>query len=207
MTKAAQAMMLMGGIFAALLVAANAAGSKIIDVGPLGAASATVFAYAITFLITDVVSDVFGKEAAGRIVWLGFGAVLLAVGFFQIALVAPSAVFFDGQPAFEKVFGISWRLLLGGLVAYLVSQFLDIRIFHLIKNLTNGRWLWLRNNVSTLISQLVDTSIFITVAFYGVYDELWTIIIGQYLIKVIIAIVDTIPAYLLIHGLKKWLPK
>jgi len=191
-----------GSIYAALLVAANAAGAKIIAVGDL-AASATVFVYALTFLVTDIVSDVYGKKAAHKLVVYGFISVILAVLIYQLAIVAPPAPFFQNQEAYESVFGVTWRLLLGGLAAYLISQFLDIRIFHYIREKTNAKHLWLRNIASTVISQFVDTVIFITVAFYGVFDDLFALILGQYLIKLVIALLDTPFAYLGINIVKR----
>jgi len=193
--------LLLIGSLCAVLVAANAAGSKMISVGPL-AASATVFAYALTFLITDLVSELYGKKTANRFVLIGFVSVLLSVVFFKLALLAPPASFYQGQKAFEAIFSASPRLLLGGLTAYLVSQHLDIQIFHFFKKLTKGKHMWLRNNGSTLCSQFIDTCIFITVAFYGVIP-LWPVILGQYLIKVGIALLDTPVMYGLVYLIRK----
>ena len=128
MKRDVQAIVVLAGVFAGLLVAANAAGSKLIQVGPF-AASATVFAYAFTFLITDVISEVFGKRAATTTVWTGFGAVVLGVLFFQVAILAPPASFYSSQEAFESVFTTTGRILIGGLSAYIISQLLDVHIF------------------------------------------------------------------------------
>jgi len=200
--KQAFLLMAMGAIFASILVAANAAGAKLIQVGPL-AASATVFAYAVSFPITDTVSEVYGKKAANKIVIIGFMAVVIAVIFYQIALHSPGASFFSDQEAFEKVFSLSGRILLGGLLAYLVSQFLDVWVFHKIKSITGEKFLWLRNNGSTAISQLVDTVIFITVAFAGVVSNLPELILGQYVIKLVIAFIDTPIVYAAVKIIKK----
>jgi hypothetical protein len=195
MTRDTHILIGFGSIYSALLVAANAAGGKIIAVGSL-AATATVFVYALTFLITDIVSDVYGKKAADKLVIYGFVSVLLAVGIYQFAIYAPPAPFFKNQSAYESVFGVTWRILVGALVAYLISQFLDIRIFHYIRAKTEGKHLWLRNIASTLFSQFIDTVIFATVAFYGVIDDLFSVILGQYLIKLVIALLDTPFAYI-----------
>ena len=134
----------------------------------------------------------------------GFLGVLVAVLFYRIALVAPPASFYENQAAFEAVFSTTWRLLIGGLAAYLVSQFLDIHIYHLLKVATRGRFMWLRNNGSTVISQFVDTMIFITVAFYGVVDNLWGLILGQYVIKLIIALLDTPVLYGMVYLIRRY---
>lgn len=190
------------GVFVALLVAANAGGSKLIAVGQL-AASATVFAYAFTFPVTDIVAELYGRKTATQFVFIGFLGVLGAVLFFQIAIHAPPAAFYQHQEAFEFVFNVSSRLLVGGFLAYLISQVLDIHIFHFLKRLTKGRHLWFRNNLSTACSQLVDTTIFITIAFYGVVENIWPIIFGQYIIKLIIAAVDTPLVYGVVYFIRK----
>ena len=191
-----------GAVFAGILVAANAAGAKIIQIGPL-AASATALAYALSFPITDYVAEIYGRRTANKIVVAGFIAVVLAVIFYQFALYAPGAPFFEAQDDFESVFSLTPRILAGGLAAYLVSQFLDVWLFHKIRAATKGRFLWLRNLGSTLVSQFIDTVIFITIAFYGVFDALLPIIIGQYIIKIMIAFLDTPFVYLFVWLKKK----
>lgn len=186
---------------AALLVTANAAGAKMIALFGGLVASATVFPYALTFVFTDVVSELYGKKAGRLAVLVGFAGLLLSVVFFNIALWAPPASFWDLQDAYEATLGPTFRLMLGGWTSYLVSQHLDVYLFHFFKKLTRGKHLWFRNNASTLISQFVDTCIFITIAFYGVFP-LANAIAGQYLIKVIIAAVDTPVVYLAVHYLR-----
>lgn len=189
--------------YGGLLVVTNAIGAKLIEIGPF-VASATVFVYAFSFLITDVVSEIYGKKAANLFVWYGFITVIIAVVLFQLALWAPVAPFFEAQESYEEVFASSWRVLVGGLVAYLVSQFNDVWVFHKVKKATGGKHLWLRNNVSTIGSQMIDTIIFITIAFYGVVPDLLSLMIGQYVIKLIIAVLDTPFIYLAVAFLRKW---
>lgn len=119
------------GTYVAILVASNAAGSKLIAVGSL-AASATVFAYAVSFLVTDVTAELYGKRLSNQFVVVGFVSVLIAAGFFKLAIIAPPASFYEHQAAFERVFQTTWRLLLGGLIAYLISQFLDVHLYHVL---------------------------------------------------------------------------
>lgn len=194
------------GIYVGLLVAANAAGSKLIAVGSL-TASATVFAYALTFPITDIVAEVYGKRIANWFVTIGLFVVIGATVFYQISLYSPASPLYKDQQAFSAVFSLSPRLLIGGLAAYLVSQYLDVWLYHKIGEWTNGEKLWLRNNGSTLISQFVDTVIFMVVAFYGVVPvgALWGLILGQYAIKCVIAILDTPIVYWAVSAIKKHL--
>ena len=190
------------GLFVSILVASNAGGSKLIAIGSL-TASATVISYALSFLITDVVSEVYGAKVANKFVWVGFIGAILSVLFFMMAVALPPASFYNDQEAFEKVFSTTPRILVGGFTSFLISQLLDVRIFHYFKKLTKEKYLWLRNNASTLISQFIDSCIFITIAFYGVTDLL-PLIMGQYLLKVIIAICDTPLVYAVTEMIKKW---
>lgn len=190
----------------ALLVASNAAGSKMIALGDNLAASATVFPYALSYLFTDVISELYGKEAGNIAVRIGFLGLLISVIFFTIAIFAPAASFWENQVAYEKTLGLGPRLLAGGWLSYLISQHLDVWLFHKIRSLTGKKHLWLRNNGSTFISQFVDSCIFITVAFYGLFP-IFPAIIGQYLIKLIIALLDTPMVYLAVKYLGRHIPE
>lgn len=195
-------LILLISINAALLVASNAAGSKMISVFGGLSASATVFSYALSFAFTDAISELYGPEKARQAVRIGFLALLVSVVFFTVAIAAPGASYWGGQSAYEATLGLGPRLLAGGWISYMVSQHLDVWIFHKLKSATKGRYLWLRNNVSTLVSQFVDTCIFITIAFYGVFP-IGDAILGQYLIKITIAAIDTPLVYLVVNFAKK----
>lgn len=185
-------------VYAGLLVASNAAGAKLIEL-PFGlSASATVFAYAFTFTITDAISELYGRKYAALVVRTGLGVVFLSVLLFFFAIQAPAASFWENQAAYETVLGLAPRIFLGGVLAFVVSQHLDLWLFHFFKRITKGKHLWFRNNASTAISQLVDTAIFIAVSFYGVFPIVEAMI-GQYIIKLIIAAADTPLVYVLVH--------
>jgi uncharacterized integral membrane protein (TIGR00697 family) len=185
-----------------LLVASIAGGSKLLEIGPFTFA-ATVISYAFTFLVTDVTSELFGKRAANTVVLNGFIGMILAFTFFQIVLHAPPSDSFELQEAYEEVFDVAWRFVFGGIVAYVVSQYLDVALYHKMRKITKGKYLWVRNNFSTLISQAVDTVIFITIAFYGRSDNLIHLYAGQYIVKLLIAFSDTF----FIYGIVFWLRK
>lgn len=177
-------------INAGVLVASTAAGAKMIGL-PFGlAASATVFSYAISFVFTDLINEIYGREKARLAVTVGFIALITGVLIFYGAIYAPAAEFWGFQSEFEQTLGLAGRILAGAWLAYLVSQNLDVFLFDLLKKKTSGKHLWLRNNATRLFSQFLDTCIFMTIAFYGVFP-LWEAIIGQYLIKVLIALMDT----------------
>lgn len=164
--------------------------------------------YPLTFVITDLISEVYGEKKARSAIFLAFFMNLLILAFIQLAVHLPphSIWFVEGnrygyedligyQTAFESVFGLSGILLMGSLVAYLFGQLIDVRLFGWIGSLTQGRHLWLRNNVSTLISQLVDTLIVCSIyLFWGMgigWEEGWVIIGWSYGYKCLFAIADT----------------
>lgn len=187
---------------AALLVASNAAGAKMIAL-PLGlTASATVFSYALSFMFTDLISELYGRREANAAVRVGFVGLIVSVVFFQVAMRAPPATGWTGQDAYVTTLGLGPRLLIAGWTSYMVSQHIDIWIFHRLREATSGRFLWLRNNASTMVSQLIDSIIFMTIAFYGIFP-LATAILGQYLVKVLIAAVDTPVIYGVVYLVSK----
>lgn len=135
---------------------------------------------------------------------MGFLALFFTMAFMQITLwMTPSATDF-AQPALQTIFGLMPRLTAASIIAYLVSQNIDVNLYHFWKKLTNDKYLWLRNNGSTLISQFFDSVIFFHIAFFGTmpYSQLWTLIISTYIFKLIIAVIDTPFMYLGVKLLK-----
>ena len=167
--------------------------------------------YPLTFLITDVVCEVYGKKRADLMVFTGFAMSLVSLVLIQIALGLPgspawpagSPVFgtvAEMQSAYESVFTLPGVLIAGSMTAYMVAQLLDVRLFHFWKRVTNGRYLWLRNNASTMISQLADTVIVNTIFLKWGLGLDWglvvKIIIASYVVKIAIAALDTPLIYL-----------
>jgi len=189
------------GIFAALAVLANVLAVKRIAVGAL-IGPAGVLVYSSTFLITDILGEIYGKEYGKRAVIAGFFANIVALVSILIAVSwqpAPSYVMPpELEKAFEEIFSFAPRIVIASMIAYLISQTHDVYAFHFWKVKTGGKYLWLRNNASTMVSQLIDTVLFITIAFYGVVpgEALVGMILGQYIIKVAIALLDTPFMYL-----------
>jgi len=187
--KADLGFVLLTAIFTGGLVIAAVLATKIIHVW-MFFVPAGVLAYSITFLCTDIVGEAYGKESARRIVFGGFVALVIVMLLTQLSLVWPAAPFWDNHDGFGSVLGTTQRIIMASLVAYVISQFTDVWIFARLRTATNGRFLWLRNNLSTAISQLIDSVIFIVIAFYGVMP-IFELIIGQWVIKLIIAALDT----------------
>ncbi len=193
---------LLGCTFVGLLVVSNIIASKIIMVAGL-VGPAAVICYSLTFVITDTITELWGKERTKFVVKVGFLVSIISAIFIRIAIVMPSAPFWVDQEAYDLILGANLRIVFASLVAYLISQYHDIWAFLFWKRLTGGKFLWLRNNLSTGASQLIDTSLFITLAFWGTGVPLMPMIIGQFLLKIIIAVLDTPLVYLLINVIKR----
>ena len=177
------------GTFAGMVVIANIIAVKPVMFGPF-MVPAAVLIYAATFLMTDVITEVWSKKEAQEAIIGGFVAnILLVIGVY-LTIKWPGASFWKNQKALVSILGLTPRIVLASMIAYLISQTHDVLVFHFWKTKTKGKYLWLRNNASTAVSQLIDTVIFITIAFYGILPVL-PLIIGQYIVKLIIALCDT----------------
>lgn len=194
------------GVFASLTVLANLLAIKTIAFGPF-IAPAAVLVYASTFLLTDMLSELFGEEKARLAVWTGFVAnivmlvsVLIAVRWSASAVMDPGLA-----SSFDAVFGFAPRVIAASMIAYLVSQHHDVWAYGFWRERTGGRHLWLRNNASTMASQAIDTLIFITLAFYGLVPNsvLLQMMAGQYVIKILIAALDTPFIYLALAAARR----
>lgn len=184
-------------VFITSLISANILATKVFILGPI-MAPAGVIAYPITFLCTDIISELWGKGTARRVVWAGFIASILFMTLAYVAVIITPAPFYPHQEVFAEIFGKLGRITVAGLSAYVISQSHDLWSFHFLKTLTKGRHLWLRNNVSTIGSQFLDTIIFITIAFTGVMPlkAMVLMMASQWLVKVAIALLDTPFCYL-----------
>ncbi|QGY39904.1 queuosine precursor transporter [Pseudodesulfovibrio cashew] len=154
--------------------------------------------YASVFLATDLLSEFYGKKEAQKGVLLGFVSLLMMVGYMQIALYFQPASDDFAQPHLMALFGFMPRIAMASMAAYLVSQMHDVWAFHAIRERTGGKWLWLRNNASTMVSQFLDSAIFCTIAFWGMFpiNVFWEILLSTYIIKVVVAALDTPFIYL-----------
>jgi len=158
--------------------------------------SLAVPVYAATFLITDSLSEHYGKQDARRAVFLGFMGQLLFLGMTLAVIYSP--IFPDKATAYSSVFAILPRLILGSFVAYMVSQIWDIQLFHALKEKFGGgkKTLWVRNNLSTMTSQTIDTTIFLAIAFSGRVENFWGFWLSVLIFKLVVALLDTPYLYL-----------
>lgn len=188
-------------IFVGGITIASVLANKIISVAGFYV-PAGVLAYSITFVCTDAISEIWGRRRAGLTVLGGFIALVSVLLLVQFSLSWPAAPFWKKEAAFQTILGSTPRIIVASFAAYLASQFHDVWAFHFWKRITADRHLWLRNNLSTAVSQLIDSFLFIFIAFYGVMP-LWPLILGQWIIKFAIGILDTPIVYLVVWGLRR----
>lgn len=203
--------LILSGIFLSSLVIANSLVFKFFDVSLpfVGVVTLSVgtIPYPVTFLCTDLISELYGKKRADALVLTGLlvsGYLLLVM---EVGRIAPVSRLQDAaavQGHYEAVFGQSARAIFASMVAYLLAQFLDVRLYHFWRRLTNGKHLWLRNNGSTMLSQLVDTAAVVTILFYGVWtqEQIAVVIASGYAFKLLAALLDTPLLYLTAHWLR-----
>lgn len=159
--------------------------------------------YASIFLGTDLLAEHYGSKEARKAVMTGFFASVFFIVMSQFILKFIPADYDFAQDAFKTIFTLTPRIVAGSMIAYLISQNLDVWLFHRIKEKTGGKYLWLRNNGSTWVSQAIDSITFTLIAFWGVFPDIWQIILFTYIIKIIVAAIDTPFLYLS----KRLLPK
>ena len=187
-------------LFVSSLLLANILAAKIIVVGEL-VLPAAIILYPFTFLFTDVVAEVEGKKSASSLVMAGFYLSIFMVVIILAGKLLPPAGFWKHQEAYTAILGSTPRIVLASMIAYLISQNHDIWAFHWWREKTGGRHLWLRNNLSTMVSQMIDSVLFIGVAFWGTVPPatIGVMIISQYVVKVGIALLDTPICYLMVR--------
>ncbi|MCC6645296.1 MAG: queuosine precursor transporter [Polyangiaceae bacterium] len=186
--------------FVVALVVGDILGGKLTEVPALGRGwviSVGMIPFPVTFVLTDLLNEFYGKRAARYVTLVGFVMALFAYTTIFVAMAVPWAPFtrepaWDGMRAesFENVFNGSKRILVGSMCAYLVAQLLDIGTFHFLKRLTRGKHLWLRATGSTVVSQLLDTLVITFIAWTGLLPlrTILEMIATSYLVKLVIAI-------------------
>ena len=162
--------------------------------------------YPITFIVTDIISELYGKQKANQVVTVGLLASLFMLLIVTVSDKMPSDPFGVGSEVFSQVFGLSSAAVFASMMAYLFAQYIDVRLFHFWKRLTNGKHLWLRNNASTVFSQFIDTfSVLFLLCFFEVlsWDMFGILLLNGFLFKVFFAAFDTPFVYLIVYYLRK----
>jgi len=171
-------------LFITCLITANIIAVKLITVFGL-VLPAAVIVFPISYILGDVLTEVYGYRQARSVIWLGFACNLILVIAVWLGGILPAASFWDGQAAYERILGYAPRILVASFLAYLVGEFSNSFVLAKLKIATKGRHLWTRTIGSTLVGQGLDSMVFITVAFAGIipFSGLLSAIITQWLVK------------------------
>jgi len=192
------------GLFITCLITANIIAVKLVDFGGL-IVPAGIVIFPISYIVGDVLTEVYGFKRARRVIWLGFACNALAVGAILIGQALPAAGFWDAQAAYDRILGYSPRLLIASFAAFLVGEFANSYILARMKVATKGRWLWTRTITSTLVGQGLDSVIFILIAFAGESptDVLMTAIVSQWVFKTVYEALATPITYAVVGFIKR----
>lgn len=208
--RARSVYLLLAALFITALVVCNLIANKFVEVD-LGfktfILSAGVLPYPITFLITDILSEVYGQRRTNQVVLAGFAAsvfVLFVLWLGHLFPAIPESPVKD--ESYDQVFQNSFRVIMASMLAYLTAQFVDVRMFHFWKKLTRNKHLWIRNNFSTVVSQLLDTVLVVTVIFIGraAWGQIGDMVLDGWLFKVLCALGDTAIIYPLVWGFRSY---
>jgi len=204
--------LILASLFITSLVTSNLIFQKFFSWNPFGLfefeLSVGIIAYPITFLVTDIISELYGRKRATRVVQAGVFASAFALLIVVVSTKAPATTWSPiDDSTFKHVFGFTFIAVGASLAAYLLAQFLDVQIFHFWKKLTNGKHLWFRNNFSTFTSQLVDTgTVLLLLCSFGVIE--WKLfgllLLNGYLFKVMFALFDTPIIYAVVYFMRKY---
>ena len=187
------------GFFIVSLVLANTLGTKITTLFGVRV-SFGIFLVPILFLVTDIIAEVHGKQKAKSFVYIAIFTQLFLLFMAYVAIKLPANPTWGNQAAFASVFGASLRMTIASIIAFIAAQFHDVWAFDFWKKKTKGKYLWLRNNLSTMSSQLIDTILFMFIAFYKINPKftvpfIISLIIPYWIFKIAFAFIDTPLAY------------
>jgi uncharacterized integral membrane protein (TIGR00697 family) len=191
-------------VFITCLITANITAVKLVTIFGL-ILPAGVFVFPISYIVGDVLTEVYGFQRARRVIWLGFFCNLIAVLAIWFGGIMPAAPFWKAQGAYEIILGYTPRLLAASFLAYLIGEFTNSIVLAKMKVATNGRWLWSRTIGSTLVGQGLDSLVFVLVAFFGTIPltGLVAAIFSQWLFKSIYEAAATPLTYLVVNALKR----
>lgn len=187
-------------VYGGMVCIAGVLGNKQVALGPL-AVEAGIFAFLLLVVLSSAVAELHGRATANRLVLIGFVPLLMSLLLTLLVLAVPAANKMEPErlAAFEMMMSATPRIWLGGIIAYGVSQLLNVTIFSRMKR-EGGRLLWLRSAVAGVLSQIVDTLLFITIAFYGVFP-IGDLLLGQMLAKVVLSALLVPPLIYLAVGI------
>ena len=190
-------------LFVTCLLTANTIAAKLIVVGGV-VLTAGIVIFPLSYVLGDVLTEVWGYPAARRVIWLGFACNVVMVAAIWIGGELPPAPFGASQFAYDEVLGQTPRILVASFAAYLVGEFANAFVLAKLKIATQGRWLWIRTIGSTVVGQALDSAVFVTLAFLGTMPGpvLAGVIVGQWIVKVLYEAAGTPLVYAVVGWLK-----
>jgi uncharacterized integral membrane protein (TIGR00697 family) len=191
-------------LFVAVLLISNVTSTKLLDLGPFTFDGGTIL-FPLSYIFGDILTEVYGYGRSRKVIWLGFASALLMSVTFIIVGALPAADDWPNQPAYDAILGLTPRIVLASLIAFFAGEFSNAFVLAKMKILTRGRWLWTRTIGSTLIGQLVDTALFVMIAFVGVWpgSVLAAVVISNYIFKCGVEILFTPVTYWITGWLKQ----
>ncbi len=191
------------GLFVAVLLISNVASSKVLDLGPFTFDGGTIL-FPISYIFGDILTEVYGYRRSRRVIWTGFFCAFLMSAVFMIVGKLPPAADWGNQEAYDKILGLTPRIVLASLIAYFSGEFSNSYTLAKMKIKTRGRMLWSRTIGSTIVGEGVDTVLFVMIAFYGVFsdDLLMAVMISNYVFKVAFEAILTPLTYVTVNLLK-----
>jgi uncharacterized integral membrane protein (TIGR00697 family) len=204
MTKSYRYFDLIMASFVAVLLISNIASTKILELGPFTFDGGTIL-FPLSYIFGDILTEVYGYKKSRRVIWTGFFAAFLMSMIFIIVGKLPAAPGWENQDAYEKILGLTPRIVIASLVAYFAGAFANSYVLAKMKILTRGRWLWTRTIGSTIVGEALDTFLFVTIAFYGIIP-FWLLLavgVSNYIFKTGVEIIFTPLTYRIIRFLKR----
>ncbi|MBD2308807.1 queuosine precursor transporter [Chroococcidiopsis sp. FACHB-1243] len=191
-------------LFVTVLLISNITSTKIVSLGWFTFDGGTLI-FPLSYIFGDILTEVYGYSRSRKVIWLGFFCAFLMAVTFSLVGALPPAADWKYQEAYNQILGATPRIVAASLIAYWIGEFSNSFILAKLKILTRGKWLWTRTIGSTLIGQVLDTTIFILIAFLGVVPNsiIWVLIVSNYLFKCGIEILFTPITYWVTHWLKR----
>jgi uncharacterized integral membrane protein (TIGR00697 family) len=191
-------------LFVAVLLVSNVASAKIVDLGPFAFDGGTLL-FPLSYIFGDILTEVYGYARSRKVIWLGFASAALMSVVLIVVGRLPPAPGWENQEAYEKILGLTPRIVAASLAAYFAGEFSNSFVLARMKVLTGGRFLWARTIGSTLVGELVDTLLFVTIAFYGSLEGrlLVSVTISNYVFKTAVEAALTPVTCRVVGALKK----
>jgi len=190
--------------FVSILLISNVASTKILDLGWFTFDGGTLL-FPLSYIFGDILTEVYGYKKSRNVIWLGFFSALMMSVIFIVVGKLPPASGWDNQAAYDTILGLTPRIVIASLIAYACGSFSNSFVLAKMKLFTKGKYLWARTIGSTIVGEFIDSSLFILIAFFGIFPSslLFTLIISNYIFKTLVEIIFTPLTYKIIGFLKK----